>query len=95
MVYVERDVNNKVVGLYDMKQSMAQEELPDNHPDVVAFHNPVIDTNALDINMLNATLAADGSIVRALALVMFDEMKKTQPTLTLAQFRALVKSKMR
>lgn len=40
MVFVERNPDNQIVALYAMSQpGFAEEELADDHPDVVAFRN--------------------------------------------------------
>ena len=40
MIFVERDKGGRVTGLYaNRQQGYAEEELPDDHPDVVAFTN--------------------------------------------------------
>lgn len=42
MVFVQRDETNTVIGVYaNIQPGVAEEERPDNHPDVVAFLNPV------------------------------------------------------
>jgi hypothetical protein len=49
----------------------------------------------LDQDELNRMLAQDGSVVRALAEVLFQVAKVQTPTLTKQQFITLLKSKMR
>lgn len=66
----------------------------------VASPAVVIDLDQLDISTINAALTQDGSIVRALGLVMFDEINKLRvktgdPAYTMAQFRAVLKVRMR
>ncbi len=56
-------------------------------------HIPTIDE--IDQDTLNRALAEDGSIVRAIAEVLFQVAKVQTPTLTVQQFRSLLKSKMR
>lgn len=100
MPYVQRQ-NGKVVGLFAQPQpGLAEELLADNHADVIAFLNPVVDVSALDTATINAALMQEGSIVRALGLVIFDEINKLRvkngdAAYTLAQFQAALKAKMR
>lgn len=61
---------------------------------------PVIDLSALDQEVLNHTLSQDGSIVRALGLLVFEEINKLRvkggdAAYTMNQFKAALKSKMR
>lgn len=59
---------------------------------------PVIDLSQIDTDALNAALIEPGSILRALAFVVFGIAKGTipvNPSLTQAQFKALVKAQMR
>lgn len=60
------------------------------------------DTAVIDQEMLNAALAADGSVVRALALVLLQEINTIRtrlptplPAYTQAQLVAALKAKMR
>ena len=40
-MFVERDESNRVKGVYRLRQpGVAEEELPDNHSDIVAFRAP-------------------------------------------------------
>ncbi len=101
MPYVQRDESNKVKGIYAVLQpGIAEEWLPPDSPDVLAFLNPIIDTNLLDQETLNQALIAPGSYTRALGLVMFDEVNKLRvkggdAAYTLNQFKAALKAKMR
>jgi len=56
-------------------------------------HTPTNDE--IDTDELNRMLTQDGSIVRALAEVLFQVAKVQTPTLTKQQFINLLKSKMR
>lgn len=56
------------------------------------------DLNAIDQDALNAALAADGSVLRALAEIVFGIVKGTipvTPSLTKQQFVTMLKAKMR
>lgn len=58
----------------------------------------VVDTNAMDTATMNAAMLQDGSIIRAIAAVQFDMIKGVlpiTPSLTLPQYKALLKAKMR
>lgn len=47
MIYVERDSQANIRGVYANRQEgYAEEELPDDHPDVVEFLHPVLSHNA-------------------------------------------------
>lgn len=100
MPYVQRNAG-KIVGLFAAQQpGLADEFLAANNAEVLAFLNPVVDLNTLDQATINAALTADGSIVKALGLVIFDEINKLRvlngdPAYTLAQFQAALKLKMR
>lgn len=39
-MFVSRRGDGSIFGVWTVKQSAGQEELPDSHPDVVAFMNP-------------------------------------------------------
>ena len=58
MVYVERDEHGALVGLYaNPQEGCAEEELPDDDAEVVAFRNPVSITdyeNAIQ-NLVDST----------------------------------------
>lgn len=42
-VFVERSLAGAIVGIYSMKQpGYAEEEIPETHPDVVAFRSAVV-----------------------------------------------------
>ena len=58
-----------------------------------ARHIPTNDE--LDLDELNRMLVQDGSVLRALAEVLFQVAKVQTPTLTKQQFINLLKSKMR
>lgn len=100
MTYVERR-DGKIVGVYAIPQpGYAEEEIADDHPDLVAFRNPAVDLSAIDLATLNATLAQDGSVVRALALVFLDEINRLRSKAGLATYSAgdlksALKAKMR
>lgn len=59
------------------------------------YTEPVVDTSAADDAEINALLLQPGSVVRALATVVFKDMKTRTPSLTIAQFKALLKAEMR
>ena len=41
MIFVERNAGGKITGVYAVAQKgYAEEELPDDHADVIAFRNP-------------------------------------------------------
>jgi hypothetical protein len=100
MPYVQRS-NGVITGIFaNMQIGIAEEFLADNNAEILAFLNPIVDTSALDTANLNAALTQDGSVVRALGLVMFDEINKLRikngdAAYTLAQFQAALKAKMR
>lgn len=63
-------------------------------------YDPVADGQSDDMDQLNAALAEQGSIVRALAMVMFAEVNKLRvkdgdPAYTLAQFKTALQAQMR
>ena len=97
MPYVERR-NGAVAGLYANPQpGYAEEFLADDHPEVVAFTRPPTATE-MDDRLLNAALVAEGSVFRAMAEVQFGMIKGTiavTPTLTKAQYIAMLKARMR
>lgn len=59
------------------------------------YTEPVVDISAADDAEINALLLQPGSVVRALATVVFKDMKARTPSLTIAQFKALLKAEMR
>jgi len=75
---------------------MTPEEEAALEAEETAWRNRRVPTNdELDTDELNRVLAEDGSIVRALAEVLFQVAKVQTPTLTKQQFINLLKSKMR
>lgn len=71
---------------------------PPTQADVDAILSPPVDT--IDTATLNAALAQPGSVVRALALVMFAEINKLRvkngdPAYTMPQFLTALKAQMR
>lgn len=56
---------------------------------------PAIDFGSVDDAEINRLLMQPGSVVRALATVVFKDMKSRTPSLTLAQFKAMLKNEMR
>lgn len=73
-----------------------QEEEDARDAEELAWANRHIPTNdEIDTDELNRMLAQDGSIVRALAEVLFQVAKVQTPALTKQQFINLLKSKMR
>lgn len=63
-------------------------------------YDPVGDGQSDDTDLLNAALAEQGSLSRALAMVMFAEINKLRvkdgdPAYTLAQFKAALQAQMR
>lgn len=105
MVFARRK-NGKIDALYACLQTQAgssdtpafpQEELPEDHPEVLAYLNPPA---PLDQDVLDAALIAPGSATRAIGLVMFAEINKLRvkngdPAYTLAQFKAALLAQMR
>jgi hypothetical protein len=60
-------------------------------------YNAPDDTDEINQRVLNAALIEPGSVLRAIAEIQFGMIKGTipvDPTMTLAQYRTLVKSKM-
>lgn len=69
-------------------------------PDAPLVAQPPVDLAAMDIETLNSTLTANGSVVRALGLVMFAEINKLRvknadPAYTMQQFLDALKAQMR
>lgn len=92
MPYVERDTGGKIVGLYAQFQAGIAEEFVDN-----AVITPPPPRVSLDT--LNQTLTLKGSVVRALAMVMFAEINKLRvkngdPPYTLTQFKNALTNEM-
>lgn len=61
---------------------------------------PVVDEDQVDLDTLNAMLSEDGSIVRALAVIIFKEVNKLrlltlQAPYTMTQFKAALQNEMR
>ncbi len=84
---------------FDGNPTAAQRTAAQN---VVSAFNPDApdDLPALDLATLNATLVEPGSVVRALGLVMFDEINKLRvkngdAAYTLTQFKNALTNKMR
>ena len=78
----------------EMPEGMYEQYLIDKQPP------PPPDYDAMDMAQLNAELINPGSVVRALALVIFAEINKLRvkggdPAYTLAQFKAALKAQMR
>lgn len=100
MPYVQR-IASKIVGLYaSLQPAIAEEFLADNNAEVIAYLNPTVDTSSLDTAALNYALTQNGSVVRALGLVMFDEINKLRvkngdPVYTMTQFTNALKANMR
>lgn len=70
------------------------------HPDAEPSKEPAPDFPKIDADTLNAALAQDGSVVRALAEVMFAEINTLRTTAGLAprtklQFVAALQAQMR
>jgi len=59
------------------------------------YVEPVVDLSAIDDAEINRQLLQPGSVVRALATVVFKDMKSRNAALTLTQFKALLKAEMR
>lgn len=101
MKYFVQRQNGKVVSLFSQLQpNVAEEELDENHPDILTFNNPTYDLSAIDQATLNAALAQDGSVTRALGIVMFKEINKLRANAgltqyTMPQFVAALKAEMR
>lgn len=92
MPYVERDSNGKIVGLYAKFQAGIAEEFIAN---AVLLDPPV----PLNLDILNGILVQKGSLSRALAMVMFQEINKLRvkngdPAYTLAQFKTALTNEM-
>jgi hypothetical protein len=67
---------------------------------ITPYVEPIIDLNVLDLATINDALIQDGSIVRALGLVMFQEINKLRviagvPEYTLQQFKNALKAQIR
>lgn len=101
--YVRRE-NGKIVLIFpNPYPGFADEAIADNSPELAAVFNPVYTVGeiaTIDQATLNAVLLDPGSIVRALGLVMFDEINKLRvlngdPAYTLAQFQTALRGKMR
>jgi hypothetical protein len=101
--YVRR-VNGKIVLIMPVPYiGYADEAIADDSPELAAVFNPVYtaaEILAIDTATLNAALVEPGSVVRALGLVMFDEINKLRvlngdPVYTLAQFQSALKARMR
>ena len=70
------------------------------HPDYPPTPEPEIDFDKLDQDTLNNALTAEGSVVRALALVVLDQInalriKTGDKAYTMPQFMAALRAKMR
>lgn len=70
------------------------------HPDAPPSDSPPLDFNAIDLAALNAALVQDGSVVRALAAVLFSEINILRTNAGLAvrtkiQFETALKNQMR
>ena len=94
MPYVERDGTGSIKGIYACPQPGYAEELVADEEAV--FPVIIID----DLARLNAVLSEQGSVVRALAEVIFAEINKLRvkggdPAYTKQQFIAALKAKMR
>lgn len=92
MPYVERDAQGKIAGIYaKFQRGIAEEFVAD-----AVLPDPVPPTNT---ELLNLNLIQKGSIVRALAMVMFQEVNKLRvkngdPAYTLAQFKTALTNEM-
>ncbi len=101
MPYVKRDTSGKIISIYGVsQQGYAEEFLADTNAEILSYLHPVIDTSALDTATLNSALTQDGSIFRALGLVMFAEINKLRvlngdAVYTMSQFQAALKAQMR
>lgn len=89
---VPNDMNNSE------RQQIAEWEKVGNV--ITPYTAPIVDIPKLDMDTLNAALAQDGSIVRALGLVMFDEINKLRVkngdvAYTMPQFKTALQGKMR
>lgn len=99
MPYVQRQ-DGVVTGVYSAPQPYANEWLEDTDPSVLSFFTK--EPAELDAAVLNAVLAAEGSVVRALALVLLQELNTVRtrlttplPAYTQAQLVSALKAKMR
>ncbi len=92
MPYVQRNGGGAIIAIFAQPQPGFAEEFA---------ANPVLPPppEPLNMDLLNAILISRGSILRALALVMFAEVNKLRvingdPVYTLAQFRTALESQM-
>lgn len=59
--WVQRDENGKVIGLYALRQvGYAEEQLPEDHPDVVAFSNAANEVVSVSARQFKLQLYAAG-----------------------------------
>ena len=59
MSFVQRTPQGDITGIYHMRQpGYAEEELPDNHPDVVAFVNRPLPITVDKVAALETRIAA-------------------------------------
>lgn len=58
-MFIGRRGDNSIFGCWTVQQFEGQEELPDNHPDVIAFLNPPPPTQEQLAEQANARLDAD------------------------------------
>ena len=78
MAFVTRDADGKINGVFTPRQFLGQEELADNHPDVVAFQNrpavPVAISNGTALEQRRFEKLAEVDPLKAL---LFKEGIKT------------------
>ena len=92
MPFVERDQLGAIKGVYAVRQpGYAEEELPDDHPDVVAFRAP---KPAPTLDEIYDSMIQSQRVLKAIVLALNDGSLPVGTNKTPAQLKAIIKAKM-
>lgn len=90
MIYVDRDQDENITGVFAIEQYEGQEKLPENDAEIVAFQNPPPPTS----EEIYAEVMQNQAVLKAVVLSLNDGTFVPGANLSNTDLKTIIKSKM-